>query len=166
MALFRPIAALLPLLTLAASATAAPQPLPVDYYVMRHLEKAQGQDPGLTEEGRANARRLVKFFRLRADRPRAIYVSNTRRAHETAAPLALALHLTLREYEVSDTPALIARVRAGPGRALIVGHSDTVPKIIEQLGGTPPPPLAETDFGDIWHVWGEPRRTRRLKLRH
>jgi broad specificity phosphatase PhoE len=163
MALFRPLAALLLLLPLAASATAAPRPAP-DYYVMRHLQKAAGDDPGLNPQGLANARRLVKVFRMRGIRPQAIYVSNTRRAHETAAPLAAALHVKLLEYNAPDTPALVARVRAGPPRVLIVGHSNTVPQIIGQLGGTPPPPLAETDFGDLWHVWGEPRRTKRSRV--
>jgi phosphohistidine phosphatase SixA len=166
MAWFRPFAALLLLFMLGASATAAPQPI-ADYYVMRHLQKGVGPDPGLTEEGRANARRLVRFFRARGSLPRAIYVSDSHRSHETAAPLAAALHLTPVEYKMSDTPAMIAaRVRAGPAKALIIGHSNTVPEIIEQLGGTRPPPLTETDFGDIWHVWGRPARTSRKSLNH
>jgi broad specificity phosphatase PhoE len=166
MTLFRPLAALL-MLALAVSATAAPPPS-THYYVMRHLQKAEGQDPGLTEEGCANARKLVRIFRrVRADLPLAIYVSDTRRARATAAPLAAALRLTPRVYDNSDTPALIALVRAGPRRALIVGHSDTVPEIIARLGGTRPPPLADTDFGDVWQVStfpGRPTLTGKIKV--
>jgi phosphohistidine phosphatase SixA len=161
MALFRPLAALL-LLALAACSTTPPPPTGPSFYVMRHLEKAEGQDPPLSEEGQANARRLLGFFA--ADPPRAIYVSTTRRARETAAPLATKLHLKMRRYDPADTNGLIARVRAERGPVLIVGHSNTVPEIVERLGGQRPAALAESDYGDIWHLWGAPRRTERLRL--
>ena len=35
---------------------------------------------------------------------------------------------------------------------VIVGHSNTVPEIVAQLGGARPADLAETDFGDIFRV--------------
>ena len=46
---------------------------------MRHLQKAEGQDPPLSEEGRANARRLIGFFA--ADPPRVDL-----RQHDPAGP--------------------------------------------------------------------------------
>ena len=55
-------------------------------------------------------------------------------------------------YDPADTPGLIARVRAGPLPALIVGHSNTVPDIVAALGGERPAPLVHEDFGDIWRV--------------
>ena len=137
------------LLALAACAT-APADAPSSVYVMRHLEKAEGQDPGLSEEGRANAQRLVTL--LERDRPSAIYVSATRRARETAAPLAARLGLTSKTYDPRDTPGLVARVAAEPGTVLVVGHSNTVPDIVEQLGGVRPAPLAESDYGDVWRI--------------
>jgi broad specificity phosphatase PhoE len=133
-----------------------------NYYVMRHLQKAAGQDPELSPEGKANAERLAGL--LAADPPSAIYVSTTRRAAETAAPLAARLGLTAKTYDPADTPALIARVTAEPGTVLIVGHSNTVPEIVQRLGGTRPPDLAETDYGDVWHVSGPDRRTEKLTL--
>jgi broad specificity phosphatase PhoE len=161
MALFRPLAALL-LFALAACATAPTVPATPSYYVMRHLQKAEGPDPGLTDEGRANARRLIAFFA--ADPPRAIYVSTTRRARDTAAPLAAKLRVRIRRYDPADAPRLIARVMKERGPVLIVGHSNTVPEIVARLGGERPPALAETDFGDVWHLWGMPRRTERLRV--
>ena len=71
---------------------------------------------------------------------------------QTAAPLAERLGLTPIVYDPADTPALVARVRAGPSPALIVGHSNTVPDIVEQLGGTRPGPMVHEDFGDIWRI--------------
>ncbi len=162
MALFRPLAALLLLFALAACETMPPPRTGPSFYVMRHLQKAEGPDPALSDEGRANARRLIGFFA--ADAPRAIYVSTTRRARETAAPLAAKLRVKMRRYDPADTPGLIARVRAERGPVLIVGHSNTVPEIVEKLGGERPAPLAESDFGDVWHLWGAPIRTEKIWL--
>ena len=149
MTLFRPLAALL-LLALASCATTAPEPPAPSWYVMRHLQKAEGPDPTLSSEGHANARRLIDFFA--ADPPRTIYVSTTRRALETAGPLAAKLVVTVKEYDPGDTPGLVARVKAETGTVLIVGHSNTVPEIVAQLGGARPTNLAESDFGDIFRV--------------
>ncbi len=149
MTLFRPLAALL-LFAAAGCATTAPEPAAPSWYVMRHLQKADGRDPALSEEGARNAERVASRFG--DDRPAAIYVSTTRRARETAAPLAARLGLTVKEYDLSDTPGLVARARAEPGTVLIVGHSNTVPEIVAQLGGARPADLAETDFGDIFRV--------------
>jgi broad specificity phosphatase PhoE len=161
MALFRPLAALL-LLALAACQTTAPPPRGPSFYVMRHLQKAEGQDPPLSAEGQANARRLIGFFA--ADPPRIIYVSTTRRAWETAAALARKLRVKVRRYDPGDTKGLVARVLAERGPVLVVGHSNTVPDIVEQLGGERPAALADTDYGDVWHLWGAPRRTERLRV--
>ncbi|MGZ8286756.1 MAG: SixA phosphatase family protein [Allosphingosinicella sp.] len=149
MTLFRPLAALLVLMAAACATTPSEPPAP-GWYVMRHLQKADGQDPALSAQGARNAVRLASRFA--DDRPTAIYVSTTRRARETAAPLAARLGLTVKDYDPRDTPGLIARVRAETGTVLIVGHSNTVPEIVAQLGGARPADLAETDYGDIFRV--------------
>ena len=132
------------------------------YYVVRHLHTPEGQrDPDLTAEGRRQAALLADWFR--GDAPRAIYVSDFSRTRQTAAPLAARLGLTPIVYDPADTPGLVARVRAGPLPALIVGHSNTVPDIVEQLGGTRPGPLVHADFGDIWRI-GANGETERLRI--
>lgn len=153
--------ALVAFAALAACAT-APQPRVPEYYVMRHLQKAAGPDPALSEEGRVGAERLIALLGKRG--PTAIYVSTTRRARETAGAVAAKWKLVPKEYDPSDTPGLIARVTSERGPVLIVGHSNTVPEIVERLGGARPADLAETDYGDVWHLSGEPRRTERLRL--
>ena len=145
-----------------ATASAADEPVRPNYYVMRHLQKAAGDDPGLTEEGQRNAARLADL--LADDPPSSIYVSSSRRARETAAVLASRLNLTPRSYDPRDTPALVAAVTAETGTVLIVGHSNTVPEIVERLGGTRPADLSESDFGDVWRVFGPDRRVERLRV--
>lgn len=121
------------------------------YYVMRHLNTPEGQrDPDLLPEGAAAAQRVLEL--MTRQRPAAIYVSTFKRTEQTAAAVAARWGLTPIVYNPADTPGLVARVRAGPWPVLIVGHSNTVPDIVEQLGGTRPAPLSHPDFGDLWRI--------------
>lgn len=149
------------LFALLACATAGRPTAPATY-VMRHLNTPAGErDPDLLPEGQRAAAALAAWFGR--EWPRAIYVSDFRRTRQTAAPLAARLGLTPIVYDPADTPGLVARVRAGPHPALIVGHSNTVPEIVAQLGGTRPAPLVHENFGDIWRV-GPDGTTTRMRI--
>ena len=147
------------LFALASCATTAPPPpAQPNIYVMRHLHTPKGAtDPDLTAEGFRYAAAVSLWFRR--DPPNVIYVSSTKRAQQTAAPLAQRLQLTPKIYDPRDTPGLLASVIKEPGTVLVVGHSNTVPDIVAGLGGTRPGPLVHEDFGDIWHVAGPDRTT-------
>ena len=133
---------------LAGCATTPPTPAPA-FYVIRHLNTPAGErDPDLLPEGQRRA--AVLPARLAAHPPRTIFVSDYRRTRQTAAAVAARWGLTPIVYDPGDTPGLVARVRAAAGPVLIVGHSNTVPDIVEQLGGTRPAPLTHPDFGDLW----------------
>lgn len=143
-----------------ACAIAQPPSGQTAIYVVRHLNTPAGErDPDLLPEGRRTAEALAAWF-PRGELPRAIYVSDFKRTRQTAAPLAARLHLTPIVYDPADTPTLVARIRAEPGVVLIVGHSNTVPDIVEQLGGTRPGPMVHEDFGDIWRVGRDGATTR------
>jgi phosphohistidine phosphatase SixA len=133
-----------------------------DIYVMRHLHAGSGDDASLTTEAATQAQLLPVFFGR--DAPRTIYASTLRRAQETAAPLAQGLGLTVKIYDPRDTPALISAVRQETGTVLIVGHSNTVPEIVEALSGTRPDPIAHSEYGDIWQVRGSDRELTKLRL--
>lgn len=153
------LVALLGLLA-AACVTAQPQAGQSAVYVVRHLNTPAGErDPDLLPEGRRTAEALAAWF-PRGELPTAIYVSDFKRTRQTAAPLAARLRLTPIVYDPADTPGLVARVRAEPGVVLIVGHSNTVPDIVAQLGGARPAPLVHEDFGDIWRVAPDGETTR------
>jgi broad specificity phosphatase PhoE len=156
MPLFRLILPLMLLLVGACMLPPVKQPGP-DFYVMRHLHTPAGaNDPDLTAEGQRQAQLLANWFT--GEPPAVIFVSDTKRARQTAAPLAAKLGLEPQVYDPRNTPTLIAEVLKSPNPALIVGHSNTVPEIVAALGGARPAPLTHEDFGDIWHVSG-PRRT-------
>ncbi|MDF7776960.1 phosphoglycerate mutase family protein [Sphingomonas sp. AOB5] len=137
----------------AVIAGAGPSAVPDTVYVMRHLNTPAGErDPDLTPEGQQTAQALVGWFE---GKPlTAIYVSDFKRTRQTAGPLAAERGIALTLYDPRDTPALVARLKAEGGPVLVVGHSNTVPDIVEQLGGERPADLVHEDFGDIWTIKG------------
>jgi broad specificity phosphatase PhoE len=138
----------------AAPVSATPQVHPVAakhvIYVVRHFQKADGADPSLTGEGSANAQRLAAM--LKDKDIAAIFATPTRRAMETAAPLAKLLGIHVRPYDPSGFGQLAALAAAAGGPVLIVGHSNTVPSIVEYLGGARPAPLGDQDYGTLFEV--------------
>ncbi|HEY0013931.1 MAG TPA: phosphoglycerate mutase family protein [Allosphingosinicella sp.] len=145
------IAAVAAAAALAACASTQAAPAESHIFVMRHLHKAADpQDPGLTPQGRACAQQLARFL---ADQGiSAIYASTTRRAQETAAPLAAARGLTTKSYAPADMAGVAARAQEEAGSVLIVGHSNTVPEIVQGVGGTRPAPIDESRYADVWRV--------------
>ena len=91
-----------------------------------------------------------------------VSVTETKRDSKTVD--ARAFDVTPIIYDPRDTPGLIASVSVETGTVLIVGHSNTVPDIVEKLGGERPGDLTHGDFGDIWHVAGPERTTTRVRL--
>jgi broad specificity phosphatase PhoE len=126
--------------------------------VVRHAERVMGtiDDPPLVPEGERRAERLAQMFGdVKADNGLdAIYVSDTRRAQQTAAPLAQRLGMQTTVYAAADvngTARRLLREHRG-GRALIVGHSNTVPALIEKLSGQTVPAIDENEYDNIYIV--------------
>jgi broad specificity phosphatase PhoE len=103
-------------------------------FLVRHAEKElTGRDPELSPEGRLRARELASLF---ADSGiQSIYSSDYLRTRETARPLAEKLGLGITLYDPSEPADLVARLQEPGGRRLVVGHSNTVPDLVERLGG-------------------------------
>jgi broad specificity phosphatase PhoE len=126
--------------------------------VVRHAEKQLGtiDDPPLSPEGEARAERLARLLGGPSEvgGVQAIYVTDTRRSQQTAAPLATRLRLQPEVVSATDIPALLARVRREHrgGRVLVVGHSNTVPEIVSDLAGTPIPAIPDGEYGNLYVV--------------
>jgi len=154
------LAALVAITGCASVPPAPPQP---NIYVMRHLNTPAGAtNPDLTPEGQATAQAFAAWFAK--DPPGTIYVSSTKRAQQTAAPTAVRYAVTPKVYDPADSDALVASVLRETGTVLVVGHSNTVPDIVEKLGGQRPAPLVHEDFGDVWRVAGPARVTTHFKI--
>ena len=131
-------------------ASVEPMTIVPTIYVSRHMRKGEGDDPPLSAQGSAEAERLAALLSDKSIK--AIFVTPTRRSRETAAPLAAATGAAVETYDPRDNAALARRVAAIPGSILIVGHSNTVPEIVAAIGGTPPAPMSEEDFGRLFAV--------------
>lgn len=119
-------------------------------YVVRHMQKDVGEDPGLTAEGQANAVRLAAM--LAGEGIASVHASRTRRAMATARPLAERLGLDITPYDPARPEELVEQVRRAGGGALVVGHSNTVPDLVERFGGLRPEPIADHHYGTLYIV--------------
>lgn len=120
-------------------------------FIVRHAEKTDAtKDPDLSEPGRARAEALAKT--LRDANVTAIYATEFKRTQQTAAPLAKALGITMTTLPAKDNAALMAKLRASNGNALVVGHGDTIPDLIKALGISDPINIAENDYDNLFAV--------------
>lgn len=128
--------------------------------VIRHAEKdlsVSAVDPPLTAAGEARAALLARMFGDggAVGHVDAIYVSPALRNRLTAAPLAARLGISETIAPADDPKGLVRRVlhEHRSGRVLIVGHSDTVPLIVEALSGKSTiPEIADQEYGTMYIV--------------
>lgn len=109
-------------------------------FVVRHAERTGEPDPPLNEIGCARARALSQML---ADAGvTQVFASDTLRAQETGSPTAASANCAIEVYPQTTLDALVTRIRSvmKPGKSiLVVGHRETVPKIVELLGATTAP---------------------------
>ncbi len=123
-------------LLVCVSASAAP-PGARTIVLVRHAEsdrKIGGNDPPLSAEGRARARELVRVL---GDTPlAAVYITRFQRNRQTAEPL-VGRGGGPKLSVIDDVAATVAALGAEPwgSTALVIGHSNTLPQLLEALGG-------------------------------
>jgi broad specificity phosphatase PhoE len=127
---------------------------PVTVVLVRHAEKAAepADDPPLTEAGRQRAALLARM--ASASGAQAVYATQFLRTQQTVEPLAAQLGIPVQRRDASDTGGLVAQIFAeNRGQVVVVaGHSDTVPMLVEKLSGKPVPPIAETEYDNLYVV--------------
>jgi phosphohistidine phosphatase SixA len=108
--------------------------------LVRPVEKDPGtiDDPPLSAEGEERAQRLAQMFAvsLQAAAVDGLYVSDERRAQQTAAPLAERLHRAAVVFGAADARSAAAhavREHAG-GTVLMVGSGATLQQVLGELG--------------------------------
>ena len=140
---------------------------------VRHAEMSglPADDPGLNQVGQRRASELARQL-VDADVVAgidAVYSTPLRRSVETAKPVAEALDLAVRSYDIADTEAFVeALVREHKGKiVLVVGHNDTLPEIIGNMGASKVvPPIADDEYDNIYLVsipWFGKTKTIRLR---
>ena len=140
---------------------------------VRHAEKAalpEG-DPALSPAGQ---QRVVELTRQLVDADvvagvDAVYSTPFRRTVETAQPVADALGLPVNTYDAADTEAIMDFiVKEHKGKIiLVVGHSNTVPVLIGNMGASKNvPEIAENEYDNIYIVsipWFGKTKTIRMR---
>ena len=140
---------------------------------VRHAEKAMqpADDPGLSEAGR---RRVTELTRQLVDADvvagvDAVYSTPFRRTQETAQSVADALDLPIHTYSPDDNEAVLKTIlKNHKGKIiLVVGHSNTLPTLIADLGASKKvPPIHEDEYDNIYVVaipWFGKTKTIRLR---
>lgn len=121
--------------------------------LVRHAEKApvEGNDPPLSEAGEARARALAQTLAgMRFD---AVIATERQRTQATARPLAQAQGLTPEIVGLAGAHVdnVVAAVRRHTGQTvLVVGHSNTVPRITHALGGPQLRDFCEPEFSHLY----------------
>jgi broad specificity phosphatase PhoE len=127
---------------------------PTMVILVRHAEKAAepAADPPLTPAGEARARDLLNA--VRDANVSAIITTQYARTKSTAQPTASALGLTPQVVNAQSTPTdVAAAIHQHAGHTvLVVGHSNTIPAIVEALGAKRPAPICDAVYDNLYVV--------------
>jgi phosphohistidine phosphatase SixA len=145
-------------LLLAPATPVAAQDGAVVVYVVRHAERADDGapapeamvDPVLSEAGIARARELSDL--LLPVGLTHVHSTDYLRTRMTALPVTEAAGVPIAAYDADDQPALARRLLDTPGTHLVVGHSNTVPELVELLGGEPGMPIDPLEYDRIYVI--------------
>jgi broad specificity phosphatase PhoE len=140
--------------------------------LVRHAEAAQSSsgDPDLSPAGEKRVARLGALLSdvLGERKVDYLYAADTRRAQQTAAPVANEFKLPINILASSDWSGLAARIRREHrGKTVVVvGYATTLPGVINQLSGSDLA-MAEDEFDAIYIVIvPSPGETRVLRVRY
>jgi phosphohistidine phosphatase SixA len=114
--------------------------------LIRHAERASAAgDSLLSAAGEQRAACLAQT--LRDAGVGAIFATDVQRTQQTAAPLARLLHLETTVVPKADLDGLLKALRTRRAEvALVVGHADTIPRLVEGLGGGAVPPFGDDEY--------------------
>ena len=140
---------------------------------VRHAEEAAEPvaDPGLSAAGQRRAAELARQL-VDADVVAgidAVYATPFRRTVDTVKPVADALGLPIISYDAADTEMIMEQiVREHKGKiVLVVGHSNTVPALMFNMGASKKVPVIdEYEYDNIYIVsipWFGKTKTIRLR---
>ena len=122
-------------------------------FIVRHAEKASsgGNDPGLSLQGQKRADALARI--LKDSQIGSVFVTEFKRTQETAAPTARAANVSSTVVAANDIGALVEKLGALNGNALVVGHGNTIPDLLKALGIPTPVRISEDDYNEIFAVF-------------
>ena len=120
-------------------------------YLVRHAEKlSDSKNPALTDCGTARAERLATM--LSKANINAIYSTSYLRTMQTAQPLANLQKMAIKNYSPKHLEQFSLLLKQKNENALVVGHSNTTPMLVELLAKQKVAPLTEQDYQYLFQV--------------
>lgn len=133
-------------------------------FLVRHAEKVdQSQESVLTELGERRARAIAEI--LETEPLAHIYSTPFKRTLLTAKPAADLHQLAVTEYNGNALQEFAAQLRQLEGVALVVGHSNTTPILVNHLVGTDFLSLDESIYDRVYVVTIDSEGIARLEMR-
>ncbi len=122
-------------------------------YIVRHAEKSTNppKDPDLTAEGRERAENLAML--LKNKKIKAVYSTDTRRTKQTAEPFSLQEGLSIQSYNNDTLQKFLYKILDAEQNTLIVGHSNTVIRMLTELDLKPTiKEIPDNDYDNLFMV--------------
>jgi phosphohistidine phosphatase SixA len=142
----------LSMMVLGASGAAISQTQPSHVVVfVRHGEKASdAPDALLSPAGVTRAQCLAQT--LKEMSLREIIATDVKRTQEMAEPTAKEHNVEVRVIPKQNQTALLQAVQAQLGNTLVVNHSDTLPKILQDFTGKAVDPSVQFSYDEMFMV--------------
>jgi len=135
--------------------------------LVRHAEPADTPpgNPTLNPAGQARAQELVHAAGSAG--VAAIFATELTRTQQTVQPLAMQLGLSVTQVPAADVAGLVGQIRTSHrGQVVLVaGHSNTVPQIIQELGGGTVT-IGDGEFDNLFVVTICWKRVKVLRLKY
>jgi phosphohistidine phosphatase SixA len=130
------------------------------YYIVRHAEKessatmasnSMASDMPLSEAGKQRAEALKDV--LQKENIKYIFSTNYIRTKSTVQPLSNAINIAIEFYDQKDA-CFVRKLKSLDGNVLIVGHSNTVDDLVNELAGKKEinGDLPDSEYGDLFVV--------------
>jgi phosphohistidine phosphatase SixA len=120
-------------------------------FLVRHAERAtSAADTPLSPAGVKRAECLARM--LKDAGIKQIYVTDTKRAQQTAEPLAKSLGVKPTVIPAMDSSTLVRNLFYGRDNAVVVGHSDTLPVLIQRLQAGSVPAISDSEYDKMFVV--------------
>jgi phosphohistidine phosphatase SixA len=121
-------------------------------FLVRHAERAEDgtSDPVISLPGWDRARVLADM--LSDTELTHIHTTDYRRTRGTGRPTADATGIEMEVYDPRSLSTFADRLRATPGRHLVLGHSNTTGELVAALGGDAGEPIDEFEYDRLYVV--------------
>jgi broad specificity phosphatase PhoE len=122
------------------------------FYLMRHAEKELNIDnPGLTEDGKARAKKLAEI--LAAVSIDGVYSTNYNRTLYTVTPTADMQNLQVNSYDHRSQDRLVETLITEKGKHyVVVGHSNSIPNLLNLFQDKKVYPAIDESVYDNFYV--------------